>query len=58
MSPTSVDSQQAKIMMYGMPVMFTVFMLQMPSGLVLYILTNSVLTLFQTLVINKRTISL
>jgi YidC/Oxa1 family membrane protein insertase len=57
MSPTSVDSQQAKIMMYGMPVMFTVFMLQMPSGLVLYILTNSVLTLFQTLVINKRTIS-
>jgi membrane protein insertase Oxa1/YidC/SpoIIIJ len=45
-------------MMYGMPVMFTVFMLQMPSGLVLYILTNSVLTLFQTLVINKRTISL
>lgn len=58
MSPTAVDSQQAKIMMYGMPIMFTVFMVQLPSGLVLYILTNSVLTLFQTLVINKRTVSL
>ena len=56
--PTSTDSQQAKMMMYFMPVMLTVFMIALPSGLVLYILFNSVLTILQQLVINKRTTSL
>ena len=56
--PTSADSQQAKMMMYFMPVMLTVFMIALPSGLVLYILFNSVLTILQQLVINKRTTSL
>lgn len=53
--PTATDSQQAKMMMYFMPVMLTVFMIALPSGLVLYILFNSVLTILQQLVINKRT---
>ncbi len=52
--PTSADSQQAKMMLYIMPVMFTVFMLALPSGLVLYILFNTILTIGQQLVINKR----
>ncbi len=58
MSPTTTDSQQAKMMMYMMPVMFTFFMLGMPSGLVLYIMTNSVLTIFQQMAINRRTATL
>ncbi len=45
MTPTAGDSQQAKIMLYTMPIMFTVIMLFLPSGLTLYILTNTVLGL-------------
>ena len=54
-TPTSADSQQAKIMMMVMPFMLTFFMLALPCGLVLYIFVNSVLTIIQTLAINKRT---
>ena len=53
-TPTAADSQQAKVMMYMMPIMFTVFMVALPSGLVLYIFVNSVLTIFQQLAINKK----
>jgi len=56
--PTGTDSQQAKMMLYMMPVMMTMFMIQLPSGLVLYILFNSVLTIGQQLVINKRQVTL
>jgi YidC/Oxa1 family membrane protein insertase len=45
MTPTTADNPQAKMMMYMMPVMFTFFMLFLPSGLTLYILTNTVLTM-------------
>jgi putative membrane protein insertion efficiency factor len=45
MSPTATDNQQAKIMMYMMPIMFTGIMLFLPSGLTLYILTNTLLGL-------------
>ncbi len=45
MTPAAGDSQQAKIMLYTMPIMFTVIMLFLPSGLTLYILTNTVLGL-------------
>lgn len=44
-TPTSGDNQQAKMMMYFMPVMFTGIMLFLPSGLTLYILTNTILGL-------------
>ncbi len=57
LTPTP-DSQQAKIMLYVMPVMLTVFMIALPSGLVLYILVNSVLTIAQQLVINRRQVAL
>lgn len=54
MNPTAMDSQQAQMMMYVMPVMFTGFMLFLPSGLVLYIFTNTVLTLVQQYFLNKK----
>jgi len=54
MNPTTMDSQQAQIMMYVMPVMFTGFMLFLPSGLVLYIFTNTVLTLVQQFFLNRK----
>ena len=46
-TPTTADSQQAKIMLYTMPIMFTVFMLFLPAGLNLYILVNTILTMAQ-----------
>ena len=53
-TPTTMDNDQAKMMMFMMPIMLTVFMLALPSGLVLYIFVNSLLTIVQQLVINKR----
>lgn len=47
LSPTSMDPTQAKMMMYFMPIMITVFMLFLPSGLCLYMLTNSALGIGQ-----------
>jgi len=47
LTPTTMDSAQAKMMQYIMPIMFTVFMLFLPSGLNLYILINTLLTMLQ-----------
>ncbi len=47
LSPTTMDPTQAKMMMYFMPIMITVFMLFLPSGLCLYMLTNSALGITQ-----------
>jgi YidC/Oxa1 family membrane protein insertase len=41
------DPAQQKMMMYFMPLMFTVFMLFLPSGLGVYMFTNSVLAIAQ-----------
>ena len=47
MSPTPVaDPMQQKVMTF-MPVIFTVFFLFFPAGLVLYWLTSNCITLFQ-----------
>jgi YidC/Oxa1 family membrane protein insertase len=43
LTPTTGDSQQAKIMLVVMPIMFTGMMLFLPAGLVLYILVNTLL---------------
>ena len=43
--PMQGDPAQQKMMMYMMPAMFTFFMLFLPSGLTLYILTNTLLTM-------------
>lgn len=58
LTPTTMDSQQAKMMLYMMPIMLTVFMIALPSGLVLYILVNSILTIVQQLAINRREVTL
>lgn len=44
MTMSSMDPSQKQIM-YIMPIMFTFFFLKMPSGLVIYWLTNSLLTI-------------
>lgn len=45
-APASMDPAQQKIMQF-LPLIFAVFMLTYPSGLVLYIITNTVLSLVQ-----------
>ncbi|MBM4356100.1 MAG: membrane protein insertase YidC, partial [Deltaproteobacteria bacterium] len=54
LTPTTMDSAQAKMMLYIMPVMFTVFMLFLPSGLNLYILVNTILSLGQQYYLRKK----
>jgi len=50
---TTADPVQSKMMMF-MPVLFTVIFLNFPSGLVLYWLVNSILTLSAQLIMQKR----
>lgn len=45
MNPTSLDSVQKKIIIF-MPIIFTIFFSSFPSGLVLYWLTNNIISLF------------
>ena len=52
-SPQPMEGAQAKMMKYFMPGMFTVFMMWLPSGLSLYILVNTVLTMIHQWYINK-----
>jgi YidC/Oxa1 family membrane protein insertase len=52
MTPTSMDPTQAKIMMW-MPVVFTVFMLSFPSGLMVYWSTSNLLSITQQMIINR-----
>lgn len=52
LTPTTLDPTQAKIMMW-MPVVFTAFMFNFPSGLVLYWLTSNTLSIAQQLLINR-----
>jgi len=54
MSPTTMDSMQAKIFLYVMPAMFTVFMLFLPAGLTLYIFVNTLLSIAQQGYMNKK----
>jgi YidC/Oxa1 family membrane protein insertase len=48
MMPMAGDPTQAKMMRWVMPIMFTVFMLFLPSGLGVYIFVNIVLSVIQT----------
>lgn len=48
------DPAQQKMLLYFMPILFTVMMLQLPSGLTLYILANTVLGIAQTLYTNRE----
>lgn len=50
MMPNTMDPAQAKLMRWMMPVMFTLFMLFLPSGLAVYIFANILLSIVQTAV--------
>jgi YidC/Oxa1 family membrane protein insertase len=52
MTPTTGDPMQAKIMQF-MPLMFLVFFLKAPAGLVVYWLVNNVLSIAQQMIINR-----
>jgi len=54
MTPTTGDPRQEKMMLM-MPIIFTVFFVNFPSGLVLYWLVNNVLSIGQQYFINKKT---
>ena len=49
---TTMDPTQAKMMLF-MPIVFTLFMLNLPSGLTLYILFSTLFGIAQQLFINK-----
>jgi YidC/Oxa1 family membrane protein insertase len=53
MTPQAGDPTQAKIMLWMMPIMFTSFMLFLPSGLVFYILVNTVTSIAQQWWMNR-----
>jgi len=53
LNPAPLDPMQAKVMML-LPFIFTVFFAFFPSGLVLYWVTNNVLSIAQQWVITKR----
>jgi YidC/Oxa1 family membrane protein insertase len=48
------DPAQQKMMMYFMPALFTVFMLFLPSGLGVYMFTNSVLAIAQQQIVERQ----
>ncbi|MBX2988115.1 MAG: membrane protein insertase YidC [Bdellovibrionaceae bacterium] len=52
LTPTTMDPAQAKIMQF-LPLVFTVFMLQLPSGLTLYMVVSSVFGIIQQYFILK-----
>ncbi len=47
MQPQMMDAAQARIMIWVMPIIFTLTLLQYPSGLALYIFTNNILSIGQ-----------
>jgi YidC/Oxa1 family membrane protein insertase len=47
MQPQMMDATQAKIMIWVMPIIFTLTLLQYPAGLSLYIFTNNILSIGQ-----------
>jgi YidC/Oxa1 family membrane protein insertase len=52
-APQPADSEQQKMLMYVMPIMFTVFSLWFPAGLTVYILTNTLLTMAHQFWMNR-----
>ena len=52
LNPQPADPMQAKVFKF-MPIIFTVFMLFFPAGLVLYWICNNSITILQQSLINK-----
>ncbi len=53
-TPPPSDQPQMKYVMWAMPIFLTFIMLNMPSGLSLYMLTNNLLTIIQQLLIKRH----
>ncbi len=53
MTPSTADPMQQKIFL-AMPIIFTFLFLNFPSGLVIYWLTNNVLSIVQQYIVNKK----
>ncbi|HWU86576.1 MAG TPA: membrane protein insertase YidC [Kofleriaceae bacterium] len=53
LQPATGDSRQQKFLQYGMPLMFGVMSFFFPSGLTLYIFTNTVLSALHSIYMNK-----
>ncbi|MFH1810800.1 MAG: membrane protein insertase YidC [Pseudomonadota bacterium] len=53
-TPLPQDNPSMKYMMWGMPIFFGFIMLQLPAGLGIYILINSVLTVIQQAYIRRK----
>jgi YidC/Oxa1 family membrane protein insertase len=53
LSPTTADSTQQKMMMYGLPLVFGVFGFFFPAGLTLYIFTNTCMTALHNVWMNR-----
>jgi len=54
MTSSSIPDPMQRKMMMLMPIMFTFFMMNMPSGLVIYWLTSNVLGMAQQYLTNKK----
>ena len=54
LTPQAGDPAQAKIMLWMMPIMFTAMMLFLPSGLVFYILVNTLTSVGQQWYMNRK----
>jgi YidC/Oxa1 family membrane protein insertase len=54
MQPVAGDPTQAKVMLYFMPIFFTFIMLNLPSGLTLYIFTNNLLSIAQQWYLRRK----
>lgn len=53
MQPATGDSRQQKFLQYGMPLMFGVMSFFFPSGLTVYIFTNTILSAVHSIYMNK-----
>ena len=50
---TGMDPQQQKIMQF-MPLIFAFMMISLPAGLVIYMLTNTIVSIMQQQWLNRR----
>ncbi|WP_227428889.1 membrane protein insertase YidC [Psychrobacter sp. I-STPA6b] len=53
LNPQPTDPMQAKVMKF-LPIIFTIFMLFFPAGLVLYWIVNNLFTIMQQYIVNKK----
>ena len=54
LTPTAATDPAQQKMLQWMPVIFGIFMLGLPAGLTIYMLTNAVVSIVQQLILNKK----